>query len=110
MSFPKEYDYEHWKPEYSHYEQLSITKDRSNSKKTYCKCEWSNFIPRTQNNDNKNEWTSFYDEELKDILNIVKNNIDNKFPTNNINWENEYLKLNLINVIYHCSSKYIPEY
>lgn len=75
--------------------------------------EWGNHIPAGDaiNGNNRDAWQKEYSQNLDDIYEIVQNVINNKYPRNNIKWnDNPYLKSNLDRVIYHCSSGHIPEY
>ena len=75
------------------------------------KCTRRNFVPNRHVGDVKPEvWTETYREHITDIYRIVRRVIEKEFPDMKINWENTRNIDNLSKLLFHSSSKYIPNY
>ena len=69
---------------------------------------WSNYISHScPPRDNFINWYNAYLSQLIHIESIVTKIIQDNLPNSKIRWDAPQIFLNLIRLIYHCSSKYI---
>lgn len=70
-----------------------------------------NIIPhKTPEDANRFDWHNAYKKDLINMYSIFHKALQNKYPNQVSNLDNEYAFHNFSRLIYHCSSKHIGEY
>ena len=76
----------------------------------YRECQMYNYIPHSKiNNIDRELWHNSYMNQLINLYNIIREIMNKNYPKNKIRWDNSNFNA-MSKLIFHCSSKYIPDY
>lgn len=76
----------------------------------YRECQMYNYIPHREiNNIDRELWHNSYMNQLINLYNIIREIMNKNYPKNKIRWDNSNFNV-MSKLIFHCSSKYIPDY